>query len=376
MKLSIGTIILLFLVNFNAFCKNGAISDNKVTVDYTMAEKAVDWLEFINTNPGDNAIKDYFMKNVAPTKGCQSIIKHWKRFMEWDNELFYKYIMEALDRIPTDRPLKNEDGSLTPLGKRRMLWTAALANPEIIRDDISKLKKINLADTSYSLAKKYLPENAKIDNDFYFVLFGGSNAFSVGKENGFDILQLNKTADGTIDVESVILILAHEMHHSGFASIDQVDTGGNMLLLGVLAAEGMPTYFINKTGERVKQYKTGSDKIMQDLAAEWETHLKRLPEIYIEAEKDIALNLEGHIGQKEIWPMWMNGLQGQAYVLGSDMFSVIDKYLGVDSAKAVVNDIRQFLRIYNRAARLGNEKGGNYFIFSDALVTKVAEYTD
>jgi len=339
-----------------------------------MAERAVDWLEFINTEPGDEAIKDYFFKNVAPTKGCQSIIKHWKRFMKWDNEEFFRFLMEALDRIPTDRPLVNEDGSLSSLGKRRMLWTAALDNPQLIRTDIENLKEMNVVDTALTLARMYLPENARIDNSFYFVLFGASNAFSIGEENGFDVLQLYKHADGSIDVEEVILLLAHEMHHTGFVSCEKVETGENTLLLGILAAEGMPTHFIDRRTDRIEQYKSSYDKILGNLATQWESHLQRMPQIYWEAEKDIELNLEGQMGQKEIWARWMDGLQGQAYALGSDMFSVIDRYLGVDSARIVPADVRQFLRIYNTAAQIGNNRGGDYYVFKDELVSRVTNY--
>ncbi|MCP4705838.1 MAG: hypothetical protein GY865_14660, partial [candidate division Zixibacteria bacterium] len=73
---------------------------------------------------------------------------------------------------------------------------------------------------------------------------------------------------------------------------------------------------------------------------------------------------------------WMDGLQGQAYALGSDIFSVIDKYLGLDSARIIPYDNRQFLRIYNNAAQIGNEQGGNYYIFSEDLTTRVANYMD
>ncbi len=371
MKLYLTVTVLISLTILNVSAASDVWAGDKVVVDFTMAEKAVDWLEFINTDPGDSAIHEYFIKNIAPTKGCQAIIKHWARFIEWDNETFYKFLMEAMNKIPTERPLVSDDGSLTPLGKRRMLWTSALKDPQQVRADIEALKKISLVDTSLTLAKMYLPASASIDNNFYFVLFGGSNAFSIGDENGFDVLQLSKRADGSIDVEAVMLLLAHEMHHSGFVSCEKDDTSDSLLLLGVLAAEGMPTCFIDRTADKVETLKSSHDKIVRDLGAQWESHLERLPQIYAEAERDIELNLEGKIGQKEIWEVWMNGLQGQAYALGGDMVSVIDRYLGIDSARVVPVDIRQFLRLYNKAARIGNDRGGSYHVFSDELVDRV-----
>jgi len=67
--------------------------------------------------------------------------------------------------------------------------------------------------------------------------------------------------------------------------------------------------------------------------------------------------------------------KGPAYVLGVDMFSVIDKYLGVDAAKPVAHDYRQFLVIYNRAAQNANKEGGNFFVFNENVTNKVANYT-
>ena len=363
---------LIVVVSFTQ-CKHGAQERDKVTVDYTMAERAIDWLEFVNSGADDKAVRKHFMKNVAPTGGCKSIIRHWRRFMKWDKEKFSTFIMEGLDRIPTDGPLENEDGSLTGLGRRKLLWKSALADPAKLRDDIENLKKANLVDTSLALAKKFLPDDANVSNNFFIVLFGGSSAYSVGKENGFDLLQLPKQADGTIDVEEVIGTFAHEMHHSGLISCSK--TKKNIQLIGVLAAEGMPTYFIDKTRDKIEKYKASHNKVQQDLALQWETHLARLPDIYIEAERDIGLNLKGEIGQEEIWDTWMTGLHGQAYALGADMFSVIDKYLGVDVAKPVVHDARQFLIIYNQAAQKGNKEGGNYYVFDEDLANRVANYT-
>ncbi len=53
-----------------------------------MAQKCVNWLEFINTGADKSEIKKYFMDNVAVTEGCQTIIAHWSRFREWNNDIF------------------------------------------------------------------------------------------------------------------------------------------------------------------------------------------------------------------------------------------------------------------------------------------------
>lgn len=307
MKLNTIFITLLIINVLITSCRKITIREDtnkdNVIVDYTMAEKAIEWLEFINTGADNKSIRKYFMKNVATTKGCKSIINHWRRFMKWNNDEFFIFI---LDKIPIDEPLKNEDGSLTGLGKRRGLWLSALDNPQKLKEDIENLKRANLIDTSLTLAKKYLPEISKVENNFYIVLFGGSSAYAVKNENGFDLLQLPKLQDGTIDVEEVIATFAHEMHHTGFnyctkKYMKHVKEGKNIQLLAILAAEGMPTYIINRTRDNLKKYKLSKDQLLQEIVNDWQTHLDRLPQLYIEAENDISLNLTWKIGQEEIW---------------------------------------------------------------------------
>ena len=351
-------------------------SPDRVTIDFEMVEKGIEWLEFISTGASDEAIKKYFMTNIAPTKGCQSIIHHWARFMEWNNETFYKFIMTALDRMPTDEKIKNKDGSLTPLGRRRELWLKALKNTNMLKKDLENLKTIDFNQQSVQMAKKYLPEEAVLEADFYFVLFGHSTAFSVGKENGFDFLQLPKKADGKINIEELTSTFAHELHHTGFdyvmkKNMKDVKNEENILLLGILAAEGMPTYFIDQPWKHLEEYKTHTNSLYHEVANDWEKHSARLKDLYKEAENDIRLNLEGKIAKKELIEKWIAGYKGAAYILGADMIGVIDKYLGREAALDLALDYRRLLIIYNQAARKAAQKGNKIFIFDDELAEKI-----
>lgn len=373
------SITILFFIQCKGQVDGDTSAGETVTVDYRMAEKAIEWLEYIKSEPGLEKIKQYFMKEVASTEGCQSIIRHWKRFREWDEEIFFNFIMEALGRMPTDKAIKNEDGSPTSFGMRQRLWLYALDNTAKLREDLSKLKEAGVRDAALEMAKKYLPDEADISNRFYVVLFGASSAFSVGDENGYDLLQLPKTPDGEIYVDNIIQTFAHEMHHSGFNNctsryMAEVKNKERIMLAGILAGEGMPTHFINRVRENLGLMKSSTSEMHRMLASQWEENLSRLSELYREAEKDIQLNIRGEIGQKEIFEKWMSGLQGPAYVLGSDMFSVIEKYLGLEEAKDVAKDYRRFLSIYNRAAEKANEEGKDLFIFNRDLAEQLEKF--
>ncbi|MFW6160200.1 MAG: DUF5700 domain-containing putative Zn-dependent protease [Acidobacteriota bacterium] len=374
------SVIILFFIQCKSQVENNRLAEETVTVDYKMAEKAIEWLEYIKSEPGPEKIKQYFMTEIAPTEGCQSIIRHWKRFREWDDEIFFNFIMEALGKIPTDKSVKNEDGSPTSFGMRQRLWLYALNNTGKLREDLSKLKEARVRDAALELAGKYLPDEADISNRFYVVLFGASSAFSVGDENGYDLLQLPKTPDGEVYVDNVIQTFAHEMHHSGFNNctnkyMSDVKNKDRIMLAGILAAEGMPTHFINRVRENLSLMKSSPSEMHRMLTSQWEENLSRLSELYREAEKDIQLNMRGEIGQKEIFEEWMSGLQGPAYVLGSDMFSVIEKYLGLEEAKEVAKDYRRFLSIYNRAAEKAKAKGEDLFLFDKTLAEQLEKFT-
>jgi hypothetical protein len=373
-------IVLLSIFTLNVLLVNSKPLDSKdqITIDFEMVEKGIQWLEYINTGADDAAIKKYFMTHVAPTKGCQSIIHHWARFMEWNNETFYKFIMTAMGRIPTEKKLKKKDGSQTALGRQRELWLKALRNTNQLKRDLEKLKAIDLEKQSIQLAKKYLPAEAVLKADFYYVLFGHSTAFSVGEENGFDFLQLPKKADGMINITELISTFAHEMHHTGYSylvnkNVKDIKNEENLFLVSLLTGEGMPTYFIDQPWKYLEEYKTHKNSIYQEVAKDWIKYTARLKELYQEAEKDIRSNFEGKIGQEELLATWMAGYKGPAYVLGANMIGVIDKYLGKDAAAGVASDYRRLLIIYNQAAQKAVEKGEKIFIFDEELAKIISQ---
>ncbi|MFC2139369.1 DUF5700 domain-containing putative Zn-dependent protease [Bacteroidota bacterium] len=347
-------------------------AQNKFKLDYKMAEKTIEWLEFINTGADDNAVKEYFMNEVAPTEGCKTIIQHWARFRDWNNDLFYDFILEALGRKESGKPLIDENGNPTFFAQRQNLWQNALLNPQALREIIKQMKEMNIEALSEKIAKNNLPAEAELRNGFYIVVFGHSNAFSVGERNGFDLLQLPREKDGSIDTQETIEIFAHELHHTGFSYLSKkymknVTDNNKIILIGILAAEGMPTYLINKPHEKIEKLKNHHNPARRQLGAEAEKHLNKISDIYKRADNDIALNLKGEIGLEEIFSFWMAGYHGPAYDLGANMFSVIDKHLGRDRLLEIAKDYRTFLDVYNEAAKIGIAEGEKYFLFDDKL---------
>ena len=80
-------------------------------------------------------------------------------------------------------------------------------------------------------------------------MFGGSSAYAVGDVNGYDLLQLPRNVDGSIDIDDAMRTFAHEMHHTGASycqerGMSEVKDRDRIDLVGVLSNEGMPIYYI------------------------------------------------------------------------------------------------------------------------------------
>ncbi len=144
--------------------------------------------------------------------------------------------------------------------------------------------------------------------------------------------------------------------------------------MGILAAEGMPTFYIDKPWFQVKRLARQSDPAARQLALDWEKHSARIKALYQEAEKDIRLNLQGKLDQAAIMQTWMGGYKGPAYVLGADMISVIDGYLGREAAINIAQDFRKLLRYYNLAAQKANTTGMGLPLFDENLAMSVMRF--
>jgi hypothetical protein len=372
-------ILFVFLASFSAVYSNGKVPRDKITIDYTMAEKTLDWLDFIKTGASEVEVKRYFMKHVAPTKGCQSIIQHWKRFMEWDEEKIFQFIKQAMIKHPIDQILEYEKKLPYDVGWARYFWVDALEDPDYLRNALFEIKKINVIQKAATLAHTFLPENVKLKNEFYVVLFGASSAYSVGKVNGIDLLQIPLLFDGSIDSEEVITTFAHELHHTGFYYLTnkhmrRVRKKDRLQLIGILASEGMPTFYIDQIDMYTEKYSQSSSRLLQHVALAWNNHKAKLPGLFILAEEDIEANLKGKMDWETIHDNWMHGIKGPAYVLASEMLSVINRFFDLQEILEIVKDYRLFLDYYNRAARLANEQGENHFLFDENLVKKVLKF--
>ena len=347
-----------------------------VTVDFVMAERMVEWLEAAAAGASEEALRGLFFEKVAPTGGCQAIIKHWARFRDWDEELFFNFILEALGRVPVDAPLEDEHGQPTRLGWAHPLWQAAIENPQRVRRDIAALREANVQDRAVAAARRFLPDDAVATNEFFVVLFGASPAFSIGEQNGYDILQLPRLANGALDTERIIATFAHEIHHSGFTSASRAAMGPlasnrSLSFVGMLVAEGMATTYLTPSFLELDHLRQSPNQADRAISADWDFHLPRLPELFSRAEAMIESSLDSPPPIERLVTDWLAGAAGPVYVLGVEMIRTIDRELGLEAVLELV-DFRRLLLIYNKAAQRAVERGDTAYVFDHDLAKRLA----
>jgi hypothetical protein len=352
---------------------------DSVTVSFDMAEAGLEWLELVASGADDATLREAFFRDVAPTAGCQAIIHHWQRFREWDEEIFYDFILAALERKASDAPLVDGNGQPTVHGHSRRLWSAAVADVAQLRKNLEALRSADVRDVALVKARRYLPAEADVSNHFHVVLFGASGAFSVGEENGFDLLQLELLPNGEIDVEWLIDLFAHEMHHSGLTSAMEQNIGeladdDRLMLPGVLVGEGLATYFTTPPFPEIEAWRSSDDPTKRGLAADWDSHLANMPSLYAQAATDIEIGLNGGLTTDDLMKRWLGGMQGPAYGLGVDMVRTIEAELGAEAAIDLARDPRRLLTTYNLAAKKAREDGRKTYPFDDALARRLEAF--
>jgi len=123
------------------------------------------------------------------------------------------------------------------------------------------------------------------------------------------------------------------MHHSGFSSAIEQNLGATaaddrITLPGVLAAEGLATYFVTPPFAGLDTWRESLDPAERQLAADWDRHLADMPSLFAQAATDIEVGLSGESTTAGLMQRWLGGMQGPAYGLGVDMMWMIETELG------------------------------------------------
>lgn len=386
--------ILLFL-NMPPVLANKKLVETKpnaVVVNFSMAERMLDWFVFVKQEQSANKRKIEFIKLLESNGGCKAIIDHWSRFdNNWNLDAFYLFVAENLGLVDTQKELVDSNGNSTPFSTRRKLWKEAFENPGRIRRFIEQLKMMNWNDRLEANVKINLPPEVQLNADFYFVIFGASSGFSVNNDIALDVLQLPVNSENELELDDIFRTASHELHHFGFSlsankTLANINDLERINLVGLMTAEGIATHLYQQPFER---YLNRPITKMKDggVIRDWQNKISRLPKMFLAAEQDIYLGLSGQFEGKPLYQKWLDGHQGDAYILGATMIRLIEQELDKDKMIELNRDYRKLLSFYNMAAIKANKEIDNvnlvnpvnlqrntHYIFSHQLANLVADF--
>ncbi len=369
-------IIYLIITQCSIFHGRQSPQTNQIEIDYSMPLEVYEWLRLLKLDNDYLDVKDYFLTKVVNTPGCKAALRYLNNFIDIDGKEFYKLIIEAL-YASSEKKIYKFDGYFTSYGRMKNIWLSKLAEPQSILEIINTLNEFDLAEKSEKLLKKYLPEDALINTTFYFYVYGDIESPLMGMKHGIDLFNLPVNDNENIEFEKIINKIAHGAFYDSFEMYaDNVDknilTKDKIYLVRMLAKSGLASYFFKDNNE---SFLHNSNYYMYDYPEVWENQYKRLPELYILADRDLQNCLKGKISRKEIVDYWLKGKVTPASILGFDMVSKIDKYLGLDKAVEAVKDYRKLMFYYDRASKAAYLQRKDVHQFDKQLAYDLAFYT-
>lgn len=350
-------------------------------VDFSMAEKSIEWIKLIRGGSNKAEQEIFFKNNISITSGADSIKKYWRSITEGEIPELNTYFFHLLKKREPGKTWNISVLTRKWYQRSRELLLKVYKKPDFYKNILEKLKKYDIAGEALKLAGECLPDVSLDDIKIEFIFFGHSLAFTVENMCVYDFLQLPVDKKGNIFIDEVIQTLAHEIHHLGFKRISNNKMTGvvnmeKLSLIWMLSSEGIPTFYIDKPFKKINEFKKRKDILYKRIASDWKKHKENLNDLYIEAENDISLALKGGLSLSAINWKWNEGVKGAVYVLGSDMISVIDEFLGKDAVMDVIADYRKLITIYNSAAKAGNRAGREFYVFSDKIGDMISGFIE
>ncbi len=349
--------IPLILITVYIFLPNLIGGMKNLSTDFSMAEACIESaIGLKKINSGN--LKIFSDHNLFKTPGFKLISDYLGSVEGWDINVSKRYIeslfigKKGLNGVVRGYTTKKWEA------RTKKLWKKFLKNPAKYKKILESLKSLNLRSKAMLKAGNYLPGKLKTNISLSVVLFGHALAFSVNNSAAVDLLQIPLEKKGKLIPGELIDTIAHEIHHIGFnyysnKGMESVPNRELISLVGLLASEGIPTYYIDKPFLKLKRFRKRKDILYKRIYLDWIYNRGRLDELYREAEEDIMEGLRGNLSLKAIILKWDLGVKGPVYILGADMISVIDKYLGQEKVMEIIGDYRKLLSIYNLAAEIG-----------------------
>jgi hypothetical protein len=330
-----------------------------VTVDLSACRGAYEVLKDMHDGDSEPEVS-VKLDVLLETRPYQVMFQHYNR--SWRPNHLPKPVFKRLIlslRFPDEyKPGENERADMM-----RSYWLSYYADLSLYEKELHQLETINLTrliNEGVHYAQEWLPVGWNIP-DFYFAVIpnGGSSAFTIAGSQGYDFFQLGQLQSGEININELVGTVAHESHHLGIhANVPEGLSPADAMAYQVLIMcipEGSATYFISGTpagrapafpDAKFQIFTPDMTKAWADGVSEEETLVQRQADLL---DRAVAGKLTQDEFNNELKNYWLNGTIGRAYVLGAEMFGAIYAAFGKDAVLSVMQDPRQFFKLYDAA---------------------------
>ncbi|MEM8508640.1 MAG: DUF5700 domain-containing putative Zn-dependent protease [Bacteroidota bacterium] len=344
--------LLLALV----FLRSGA---QTVETDISACSGMLSIFEQMRSNTS-KAIIEQQLDSILLTRPYEIMFQHYNR--DWRPNHLPKHTFKKMI-LSLKFPNTYDIGTNERADAMLPFWKNAFSNIKRFRKNIQALENTNLSKAiqlGVLDAQKWLPESMSIP-DFYFFVHpnGGSSAFAIKGKQGYDFFKLPKHSHGTINIQELVDIIAHESHHLGLKiAYPKLKTAKDSLayeFLQVFVAEGTASKFVdNLPGGCIAKVSEGRSKNYGKATQEiWSEYTLQEKQIFNAFEQDFQRIYDGTYTEEDIQQRirtyWLSGIKGRAYFLGSELYGAVFKAFGKEELFNVMEHPKLLLKKYNEA---------------------------
>lgn len=353
-------------VFFGLLLLTNSLLAQKVETDFSACYSMLSVLEALKADMTYETVAAK-IDSVLDTKPYQIMFQHYNRSWRPNHlpeQVFKRMILSLKFKEQYNKGENQRADAML------VFWQREYENLDLYKKNLLLLEKIKLSkliQKGVSDAQKWLPSSMKIP-DFYFIILpnGGSTAFAINGNQGYDFFQLDKTQDGLIDIQRLIDVIAHESHHLGLKTKQKPLKSSKDSLayqfLMTFVAEGTASKFVdNLPGGRIPKI-SKKDSRNFDFAIKhiWEQYSEDEQAIFASFETDFEKIYNGIYNydsvQYRMTTYWLSGLKGRAYFMGAELFGAIYNAFGKQKLFDVMEDPTLLLKTYNTAVAILNKK--------------------
>lgn len=287
-------------------------------------------------------IKEENIEAYLKTPGISFLKKHLKYYggIDFDKRVIYYLMKKVLDNSIVEQ----EDNIFVRSFK------TGYSLSERLEESFKKIELDKLILDSINLSNQFLPDKYNHRIKVYFLCGIRGTSIVLDQEIAVDICDEAFIADGEINRDMLIRMLAHEIHHISVESyiktiVSKINNFKEKVLyefIGNLISEGTAGYYI-----------TNPIDLKQFSSSVWVKNLENVNELLneIKAIFDKLTSCKDFEAEDTQY-LFSENLKG--YTAGFVMIKAIDEALGREKVLECIRDCRLFIKYYNMAVEKGS----------------------